>query len=406
MPQPLEGIRVVDFSHVMAGPFATHFLRLLGAEVVKVETPGRGDIFRNYSQDPGYAGMAPAFIAANAGKRSIALDLKHPEGLEIARKLIAESDVLLENFRPGVMAKLGLGYEAAKALNPRLIYCSVSGYGQTGPMRDYPAIDNVVQATSGMMSVNGEPDDPPSRMGVPVVDTYAGTIAAVATLAALFQRERFGGGQFIDVAMMDASLLLLVGAVSPYLVTGKAPPRTGNTGFSAQPTAGMFVTADGSMISLGVVQQNQYESLCAALGRPELASDPRFLDIPARSENAAELTAIMAAEFGQRTGEAWEALLSAAHVPCGLVRDIGTACDLPQLDHRGLKMPLHIPGLPIPDVHALNAGFLFAHDGPGTDEPPPRLGQHSRETLRRLGYDETAIQALIAAKVIEQAPAA
>ncbi len=407
MPQPLDGLLVVDFSHVMAGPFASHFLRMLGAEVVKIEAPGRGDLFRNYGADRRYDGMSPAFIAANAGKESIALDLKAPDGLEVARRLIAKADVLVENFRPGVMAKLGLDYETCKALNPRLIYCSVSGYGQAGPMRDYPAIDNVVQATSGMMSVNGEPDDPPSRVGVPVVDTYVGTLAALAILAATVQRERFGDGQYIDVAMLDASVLLLIGAAVPYLVTGGTPPRTGNTGYSAQPTAGMFETADGSMISLGVVQQNQFESLCKAMERLDLKEDPRFATLEARTrpEYSTLLTAELRETFRRKPGDEWEAILSRAGAPCGLVRTVGQACDLPQLDSRGLKLPVHIPGLPNEDVHVLNAGFVFAHGGPGIDRPPPRLGQHTAAVLRRAGYDETEIQRLIADGVAVEAVA-
>ena len=406
MPQPLAGFRVVDFSHVMAGPFATQFLRLLGAEVTKIEPPGRGDLFRNYGPDRRYDGMAPAFIAANVGKESIALDLKQPEGIEIARRLIAQADVVVENFRPGVIDKLGFGYETCKALNPKIVFCSVSGYGQDGPMRDYPAIDNVVQATSGMMSVNGAVGDPPSRVGVPVVDTYVGTLAALAVLSALLQRERFGGSQYIDVSMLDASLLLLIGAAVPYLVTGRIPPRTGNTGYSAQPTAGMFETADRSLISLGVVQQNQYESLCRALGRPDLLADPRFatLDDRARPENSQALTVILTETFGERSGAAWEALLSGAGVPCGLVRDVGSACDLPHIDTRNLKLPIHIPGLPDrQDVHVLNAGFLFEHDGPGCDVPPPRLGEHSVPILQQLGYSAAEIEDLRARRVVVQA---
>jgi CoA:oxalate CoA-transferase len=408
MPQPLAGLRIVDFSHVMAGPFATHFLRLLGAEVVKIETPGRGDLFRNYGPDRRYDGMSPAFIAANAGKESIALNLKSADGIQIARRLIAEADVLVENFRPGVMAKLGLDYETCKALNPELIYCSVSGYGQAGPMRDYPAIDNVVQATSGMMSVSGEEGDPPIRVGVPVIDTYVGTLAALAILAATVQRERFGGGQYIDVAMMDASLVLLIGAAVPHLVTGEVPPRTGNTGYSAQPTAGMFETGDGTMISLGVVQQNQYETLCRALGRPGLADDPRFarLEDRTRPENAQALIGLLREILATKPGAEWEAILSDAGAPCGLVRSVGQACELPQLDGRGLKLPIRIPGLPDnEDVHVLNAGFVFGHDGPGVDAPPPRLGEHTQSILHRLGYAESEIDRLVAEKAIGiQAP--
>jgi CoA:oxalate CoA-transferase len=389
MPQPLAGLKVVDFSHVMAGPFATHFMRLLGAEVIKIESP-HGDIFRNYDVDARYVGMSPAFIAANAGKKSVVLDLKKPQDLEAAKRLIAQSDVLVENFRPGVMDRLGLGYEVCKALRPDIIFCSVSGYGQSGPMRDYPAIDNVVQATAGVMSVSGEPDGPPVRMGVPIVDTYAGTLAALAVMAALVHRTRFGEGQKIDVSMMDAALVMLTGAATPYLVKGEVPVRTGNTGFSAQPTSGLFRCSDGELISLGVVQQNQYEHLCRILGREDLIADVRFVDVRSRRAHARQLTAILEALFLVRGSEHWEAELSKVGCPCGVVRDVGAACELEQLKLRNLKLPITIPGLPDEQIHILNAGFVFEHDGPGVSEPPPTLGQHTREILESLGLPYTA----------------
>ena len=394
MPKPLAGLKVVDFSHVMAGPFANYFLGLLGAEVIKVEAPGRGDLFRDYDPDPRYAGMSPAFVAANAGKKSVVLDLKQPEGLEAARRLIAVSDVVVENFRPGVMDRLGLGYDAARGLREDIIYCSVSGYGQSGPMRDYPAIDNVVQATAGVMSVSGEPDGPPVRMGVPIVDTYVGTLAALAILAAIAGRARFSEGQRIDVAMLDAALVMLTGAATPYLVKGEVPVRTGNTGFSAQPTAGLFSCRDGELVSLGVVQQTQYEQLCRVIARPDLAADPRFVDIKSRRAHARQLTAILEGVFLSRDSEAWEAALSQVGVPCGVVRDVGAACELAQLQHRGLKLPIRIQGLPDgEEVSVLNAGFVFAHDGPGVDQPPPTHGQHTAEVLAQLGLGPAAARA-------------
>ena len=384
MPQPLAGVRVLDFSHVMAGPFATHFLRLLGAEVIKIESPA-GDLFRDYDPDPRYRGMSPAFVAANSGKKSVVLDLKSEDGRAAALGLMADTDVVVENFRPGVMARLGLGYEAARAARDDVIYCSISGYGQAGPMRDYPAIDNVVQAVAGVMSVSGEDDGPPIRVGVPIVDTYTGTLGAMAILAAIVQRDRFGGGQYIDVAMLDSALVMLTGAASPYLIKGESPRRTGNTGFSGQPTAAVFACADGRSISLGVVQQNQYQALCRALGRPDLAADPRFADVAARKAHFALLKTELEAVFATRPSEDWEVELSAVGAPCGVIRDVGDACELEQLQLRGLLQKVRIPGLPEgEEVAVLNAGFTFAHDGPAVDQPPPRLGQHTEEVLQGL----------------------
>jgi CoA:oxalate CoA-transferase len=386
--QPLEGIRIADFTHIMAGPYATHLLRLLGAEVIKVESPGRGDAMRNYGSDRAYDGMAPAFIAVNAGKKSLSLDLKHAASVEAARRLIARSDVVVENFRPGVMARLGLGYEEARALKPDIVYCSVSGYGQSGPLRDWPAIDNIVQATSGMMSLGGEPGDPPMRIGFPVVDTLTGQTAAFAILAALLRRQRGGQGEYIDVAMMDASLAFMASAVVPFLVTGRPMERTGNTGYSGQPTAALFEAADGSLISLGVVQQSQFEALARVLGHEEWLIDPRFPTPDLRRANTSALQALLSAVLRQRPAAVWEHLLSSAGVPCGMVRDVAQASALPHLQQRGIKIPLKVPGLPVSsDVEILNAGFLFKNDGPTVNEPPPVQGQHTEELLRWLGFD-------------------
>ena len=387
MAQPLEGIRVADFSHVMAGPYASHLLCLLGADVIKIEAPGRGDAMRHYGHDRRYDGMAPAFIGVNAGKRSIALDLKRPDALAAARRIVAGCDVVLENFRPGVMARLGLGYEAVRELRPDIVYCSVSGYGQSGPMRDYPAIDNIVQATSGMMSLGGEPGDPPMRVGFPAVDTLTGQTAAFAILAALLRRERSGGGEYIDVAMLDASLAFMTSAVVPWLVTGKALERTGNTGYSGQPTAAMFVAGDGHQLSLGVVQPNQFTALARIVGKPEWLEDPRYLTPDLRRTHGEALKAELGAVLATRPAAEWEAIMSAAGVPCGMVRDVAEAVALDQVATRGMRLPLTVPGLPDgDDVEIVNAGFRFTEDGPTVSAPPPRLGEHGAEILAEFGF--------------------
>jgi crotonobetainyl-CoA:carnitine CoA-transferase CaiB-like acyl-CoA transferase len=402
MSRPLEGIRVADFSHVMAGPYATHLLNLLGAEVIKIEAPGRGDAMRYYGSDRRYDGMAPAFIGVNAGKKSIALDLKHPPALEAARRLIETCDVLVENFRPGVMQRLGLDYESVRALQPRIVYCSISGYGQSGPRRDWAAIDNIVQATSGMMTLSGTTEDEPSRVGFPVVDTLTGQTAAFAILAALLRRERQNRGEFIDVAMFDASIAFMTSAVVPYLVTGQQPERTGNVGYSGQPTSALFTAADGRSISLGVVQQSQFEALAKALKSEHWLFDPRFATPDLRRKHSSLMHDELAGIFAQAPAEEWERRLSAAGLPCGMVRDVAEAVALPALEERQLKIDLTIPGLAQrrdvqrSDVAIVNAGFLMSEDGPGVNGPPPTHGEHSEEILTSLGFSAEERGAILA----------
>lgn len=386
--RPLEGIRVADFSHIMAGPYATYLLCLLGAEVIKIEAPGRGDAMRYYGSDRSRDGMAPAFVAVSAGKKSVTLDLKDPSSLAVAKKLIERSDVVVENFRPGVMARLGLDYPTVRALKEDIIYCSVSGYGQSGPLRDWPAIDNIVQATSGMMSLGGEPGDPPMRVGFPVVDTLTGQTAAFAILAALFRRQRTGEGEYIDVAMMDASLAFMTSAVVPFLVTGRPMERTGNTGYSGQPTSALFEAGDGKLISLGVVQQVQFEALAQMLQRADWLTDPRFRTADTRKANTAALQHAIGEALRRRTAADWEARMSAAGIPCGMVRTVDEAISLPHLKDRGLRIPLR-PGeeSQTKSLEVLNAGFLFERDGPSVAEPPPVHGQHTAEMLAWLGID-------------------
>jgi CoA:oxalate CoA-transferase len=383
--KPLAGVRIADFSHVIAGPLATHFLCLLGAEVIKVEPP-TGDVLRNYTQRKELRGMAEAFIGANAGKKSIVLDLKSAEGQEAARRLIATSDIMVENFRPGVIDRLGLGYESLKADNPGLIFCSISGYGQSGPMRDYPAIDQIIQSVSGLMGLSGEADTGPMRVGFPVVDTYSALLAAFAMQSAYVQklRDPEGKGQYIDMSMLDASLVMMASVINPFLISGTEPKRTGNRGFSLAPTADTFATKENA-ITIGAVQQNQYERLCAALERDDLLSDPRFADPDSRMANDVALQEELTASFAHKTAAEWEVILAEAGVPAGAVRPVRDVLDLPQLAERNLTVAVDVPNAAVTQTSILNAGFLFGHDGPEVSGPPPLLGEHTDMILRELG---------------------
>lgn len=388
---PLEGIRVADFSHVMAGPYATYLLRLMGAEIIKIEVPGKGDAMRNYGADRRYDGMSPAFIAVNAGKKSIALDLKDAEQRDIARQIVARCDVLVENFRPGVIDRLQLGYQAVRLLRPDIVYCSISGYGQTGPLRDWPAIDNIVQATSGMMSLGGDPGDPPMRVGFPVVDTLTGQTAAYAILGALLRRERTGEGDYIDVAMFNASLSFMASAVVPYLVTGKALERTGNTGYSGQPTSALFLAGDDRLISLGVVQQHQFVMLSKLLGREDWLDNPAFADPEARRENTETVQHELGEELRKRAAAEWEQVMSAAGIPCGMVREVSEAAELAADAGRDCTIPMHVDGLPDRgDVQIMGRGFSTASTPLTSLDAPPRLDEHRAEIEKWLGSSSSS----------------
>lgn len=398
MPQPLQGITVIDATHVMAGPFCTHLLKLLGARIIKIERPVEGDVMRHYDRDPQYSEMAPPFMAFNAGKESITLNLKAPQAVEIIKRLAAKSDVLIENYRPGVMDRLGLGYETLSGINPRLVYCAISGFGQSGPLRDNPAYDHIVQGVCGVMTLTGEPGSAPTKVGFPMIDTFTGYSAAFATMAALLQRAQSGRGQFIDVAMLDSALVLMSSMVVPFLTTGVAPEKVGNRGFNGSPTSDTFEALD-MPLTLGANTQKQFEQLCAVLSCEQLVGDARFAAADSRIANADALHAALAPHLRKRPAREWEKLLNTAGVPAGAVRSIPDVLAEPHLDTRNLVLPL-APSSQGHTGYGLGLGFQLQDNNPAQLGAPPILGEHTRPVLSELGYSDADIDALQQARVI------
>ncbi|MGQ9427365.1 CaiB/BaiF CoA transferase family protein [Gilvimarinus sp. F26214L] len=398
---PLSGITVVDFSHVMAGPFCTHTLVTLGARVIKVERAGEGDVMRHYDTRPEFKDCAPPFIAVNAGKESIALDLKNPSAREVARKLIRNADVVVENFRPGVMARLGLGFEECQKENEKIIYCSVSGFGQRGPLRDNPAYDHVVQAMSGVMSLTGEPGSKPMKVGFPVLDTFAGYTAATAIITALLQRERQGTGEYIDVAMLDASLNLMISMVAPWLIAGDVPKKVGNRGFNMSPTSDTFRTGDGD-IAIGANTQRQYEALCGALGREDLVDDLRFCTRELRIENENALREEIERTTAQRSAVEWEVLFNQVSVPSAAIRSVPDITAHPHLQERHLKIPI-AGGGGEPRSHTLGPGFDLGSWARKELADAPAIGEHTSALLSALGYSSEDIRRLEADGAVQSA---
>jgi len=394
MSSALQGIRVLDLTNVLAGPFCAYQLALLGAEVVKVEVPGEGDLARQLGADPALnaAQMGASFLAQNAGKQSLTLNLKTERGKDVLRRLVRQFDVLVENFRPGVMQRLGLSHEALAAENPQLVYCAISGFGQEGPLKGAPAYDQIIQGLSGMMSITGGADSAPLRVGYPVADTLAGMTAAFAISAALVRRLRTGEGGFVDVSMLDSALCSMGWIVSNYLIAGVEPQPHGNDNFTAAPS-GAFRAQDG-MLNIAANKQEQFVALVQALGLPELAEDPRFAQREARKRHRAALTALLEERLRQRPCAEWEALLSRIGIPAGAVLTVPQALALPQVQQRALLKTFDtVPGVGRP-LKVSRTGFKLSGGDPDVQTPPPRLGEHSEALLRSVGFSPAEIEQL------------
>ena len=394
----LAGIKVLDLTNVLSGPFTTLHMALLGAEVIKVENPKDGDLARKLGIVPALNKqlMGTSFLAQNCNKLSITLNTKSPEGKELFRRLVKDADVLVENFRPGVMDRLGLGYKALAELNPKLIYCAISGFGQTGPDALKPAYDQIIQGLSGEMAVNGDERLSPLRTGFPVCDTVGGLNAAFALMAALFHRERTGEGQCIDIALLDSIMPLMGWVAANLLIGGKDPVLMGNDNFTAAPS-GTFRTADG-FINIAANKQEQWEAVCDTLEVPELKTDPRFQERDTRKRNRQALTPLLEAKLQERPTANWVDALNANDVPSGAILGLGDALRQPQIRHRGVLQRTEIPGVGPVEVFGLTA--LFEKCSGDVASPPPTLGQHNAEIYARLGMGEADLAGLKAKGVI------
>jgi crotonobetainyl-CoA:carnitine CoA-transferase CaiB-like acyl-CoA transferase len=395
--RPFEGVKILDFTQVLAGPYASYQLALLGADVIKVERREGEDMRRTpLSREWADRGLAPGWQAINGNKRSLTLDLSKPEAIAIVKQLAARADVVMENFRPGVMDKLGIGYAALSEINPRLIYCAISGFGQTGPQRLGAGYDGKIQAMSGIMAITGHAETGPTRAGFAVCDVLSGATAAFGVSSALFQRNATGKGQLVDVSMLEATLAFLSGQIADYSVAGHKQQLSGNQAVSRRPTANLFKAGDGYIL-LAVNTEKQYQALMTALGCEDTFGDPRFADWFERQNNEPALRAIIEEKLATKSPREWETILEAAGAPCASIWKVEEVIDHPQIVARGAIQELDTP---YGRLRFAGSGFRLEHGGGRLDHMAPALGAHTDEVLRSLGYDADAIAALRAGEVV------
>ncbi len=404
---PLSHLRVLDLSRVLAGPWASQVLADLGAEVIKVERPGPGDDTRGWGppwlrDESGRETSESAyFLSTNRGKKSVAIDISRPQGQALVGRLAARCDVLLENFKAGALARYGLSYAELSQLNPGLVYCSITGFGQTGPYRQRAGYDFLIQGMGGLMSITGEPDGEPMKVGVALVDVMTGMYAATAVLAALAHRERTGAGQHVDLALLDVQVAMLANQAQSYLTTGRPPPRLGNAHPSIVPYQA-FATRDGYLI-LAIGNDGQFRRFCEVAGRPDLAGDPRFATNSGRVDHRAELVPVLEEIIGSRTSASWLADLEPAGVPCGPINDLAQVFADPQVEHRRMRVEVAHPLAGRAEVVASPIKLSATPVVPPA--PAPALGQHTGEVLAGLlGLDQRELAVLRQQGIISDAP--